>query len=475
MQNNFFCNDCATSYKDFDDFTNHKNNDLVCIKYKDILFYCLKCNYRTKGIYNIDNHICSMIYDLSLLTSQIENKIYKDIIENNLNISLSNKNPETVIKKVDINIQKPIIKKAKKLTIKKRISNNSDFSNKGKAAHSDASEESECDISNIEDIIKNINKNILNVKENRKYASFLKKIKIRQRLLFHKISINEYIKILDDNVKQIEIAIKDKNNWDLKRIQSFISEKMLSPLDIKLLYYSKYEDIIVDGNDIENLNINLSNGTKELTKYNFNTLCDRICNYSIAIYSIPYLFEKFITKDNNVIYVNLKNLDKNPDPFSFYTLNNLDNDKREWKMDCRLDNLCNDLIRTLQPFAIDLFRKIYTTIYHDNIYRKDFSKLYGVLKQEGTQLIKNIIILHNPIYLSNLLRPIIVKNSTHIKQPNDIFKLSSDDINLKNKFKSYKVDNNNIIEILILLFDDPSKEDIEDILNNIELKLLDLA
>ena len=61
------------------------------------------------------------------------------------------------------------------------------------------------------------------------------------------------------------------------------------------------------------------------------------------------------------------------DPFSFYYIQKID-DKIHWQMDCRLLSISNDLRFSCIEYCINLFRKIYNDIFHDNDYRDNFER-----------------------------------------------------------------------------------------------------
>jgi hypothetical protein len=80
-------------------YKNHKTDE-SCQKYKDVLFTCLKCNFSTVGIRNIEEHILLCKFnkkpiqktqDMSeslLCIERTKNKIYRQIIRNNTTIKL---------------------------------------------------------------------------------------------------------------------------------------------------------------------------------------------------------------------------------------------------------------------------------------------------------------------------------------------------------------------------------------------------
>ena len=79
-----------------------------------------------------------------------------------------------------------------------------------------------------------------------------------------------------------------------------------------------------------------------------------------------------ISKFSNVIYVALPKSTKE-DPYSFYRLDNVNsNNKRQWKLDWRLEDISLSLSSSLLNFMIVTFRKIYKDVFLDNDYRDNY-------------------------------------------------------------------------------------------------------
>ena len=161
----------------------------------------------------------------------------------------------------------------------------------------------------------------------------------------------------------------------------------------------------------------------------------------------------------NLVYVPVKNSTE-LDPYSFYYLEQLRNDKRCWKMDCRLEETGNKIISNVKSFLVQIFRKIYLHIFNDNNYRKDYEKIIPAINQELDQLLQNILILSKPISFCNTLRDIVKEIATYIPTEKDKFNLYADDIlqrkryQAKEKFEPY--------DILCDLFDCISTEEAVD-------------
>ena len=120
---NVKCTYCNNIFKNVLNMNNHQKNSKYCKKYKNVIFFCKKCDFCTEGIKEIENHmlICNedlknkininnkinileqKIDELTLYTKNLENIINTEIIKNNVykqilnnNLGLFNSNNETI-------------------------------------------------------------------------------------------------------------------------------------------------------------------------------------------------------------------------------------------------------------------------------------------------------------------------------------------------------------------------------------------
>jgi hypothetical protein len=107
------CEYCYDFFDTEDKLKRHNKNSKTCSKYKNILFTCLKCKFKTQGIKNIDKHIETC----GNKTNEDDNMSYELLSDDE--IILCKKSLESqILKKLDI-----IIKNTKptKNTVKKQI------------------------------------------------------------------------------------------------------------------------------------------------------------------------------------------------------------------------------------------------------------------------------------------------------------------------------------------------------------------
>jgi hypothetical protein len=191
----------------------------------------------------------------------------------------------------------------------------------------------------------------------------------------------------------------------------------------------------------------------------FDEFMRKFYNYGSILFTIKENLERNLFNTygfNNVVYIPLKNSTLN-DPWSFYTLESLSKEKRYWKMDCRLEDLSLNFFNNMKSYLVNIFRKIYSDIYHDNHYRKDYNNS-NITELDCEQLLQNIYILLNPKDFCNFLRQLVVEKATYIPTENDKGDFLSDDRIQKKRFS----DNNekyDVFDLIRLLFDDISSEE----------------
>lgn len=271
---------------------------------------------------------------------------------------------------------------------------------------------------------------------------------------------NEYKKIIEEHVKRLSKIFKDKE-FNERKINSNIF-KSLNSIDTRIILWQSYYTIALEYDHIQNFSSCLDFSVvfpEEYEPFNYDSFFKQFHNYGSVIFSIRDLINKYIFNSYgsfNFIYLQLKS-SADDDPFSFYRLNKiLDDGTILWVMDCRAETLSNNFISDLKPYLIMMFRKIYYDIFHDNNYRPNFSSEAVIAETDCEQLIKNILVLSNPIECCNLFRTLIKENATHKQTKKDKWNMYADDDFQKKRFKkNVKPD---ILDIIKPLFDDISSE-----------------
>ena len=253
---------------------------------------------------------------------------------------------------------------------------------------------------------------------------------------------------------------KKEKEFNERKINSNIL-KSLNSVDTRIILWQSYYTIALEYDHIQNLSSCLDFSVsfpEEYEKFDYDSFFKKFHNYGSVIFSIRDLIKKYLFNSYgsfNFIYLHLiKSSDE--DPFSFYRLHDIREDGRKWVMDCRAETLTNNFISDLKPYLIMMFRKIYYDIFHDNNYRPNFSGEAVIAETDCEQLIKNILVLSNPIECCNLFRTLIKENATHKQTKEDAWSMYADDDFQKKKFKkNVKPD---ILDIIRPLFEDRSSE-----------------
>jgi hypothetical protein len=550
------CKFCFTSFSKEQQLIKHKEGKKYCLEYKDVIFICLKCNYTTKGIKNIDIHKNTCIandnfekmyfktepkntedivkeidnkvellenriklLEQQLLIEKIKNKIYGEIIEQKLNIKLGDIYDEKedslhiyeIEKKGEITIHLHDYLKSKNFQnvvshkTEEKAKNSVPISNiieeqpKPKKQHyrpikideskeifrtpgrqdenilinrtpaiyaekspfifyeDDEDDSIEIDVSKINAKIEDCFKSL---KTSRTYNKILQNIKKYRNELLSVLPIESYIELIDIHNKNIKEIFEAK---EPKKLTSIIASSM-SAIDMRLIFFTDYDKYQLETDDIHRLKKSLvlsANFSDEYKVFDFKKLYNNFYNYSSALFDIKENLTRFIINKNgfnNIIYVPLpKSADTNP--YSFYTLEKITKRHREWNMDCRLETFSNSFIHNIRPFIIQTFRKIYFDVFHDNTYRSEYNIKSQILECDCEQLIRNIMILLDPILFSKIIRNIVKENSIYYPTDTDKFNLRHDDSIQRKKFENYKPDENENLQVIKTIFDDISTED----------------
>lgn len=291
----------------------------------------------------------------------------------------------------------------------------------------------------------------------------------RIKLLF-KLEINKYIDLLKKNITDITQKLIQRG-LDDKRINYLIKNKFLKSFETKFLLQYKFEDVSLTNEDILFLQ------EASVSRYNYNkykifnkeVFINHFLNYTISIFDISDMIQCVIqNKFCNLKYIP-QSRSKIDDPYSFYFLEKIENDKFYWRMDCRLHNISNSIREHVIEYCINLFKNIYYQIFHDYTYRNNFETEKDILQFEGIQLLKNIHTLSCPYSFTKLFQSIIINTKLIDFPDNDRFKLNLkiDDTNQKNMYKDLKQNTDKQAEfskILESIFTELNNNNIDEIL-----------
>ena len=97
------CNKCGFSCINNNTLLNHQKKARYCSKYEDILFVCLLCNFKTKGIKNIEEHKTSCSHTKDILNDITEKSEEKNVVEDEIsNYIFKNSELESKLKNKDV-------------------------------------------------------------------------------------------------------------------------------------------------------------------------------------------------------------------------------------------------------------------------------------------------------------------------------------------------------------------------------------
>ena len=287
-----------------------------------------------------------------------------------------------------------------------------------------------------------IKENLEQIKDSRKYNKILTELKKYKLYLFKFFTIREYQKFIINHISDIQKLFKNRGS-DEKKIKKLLKFKVLDPFESRLLCWDGFENTTIE---IDKINF-IKNcfeikyiGHTEYKTFQISNVLSTLNSYYINIFDITYLLKILLTnyyKLNNIIYLPLKKSDIN-DPYSFYQLEIISDKGRNWRMDCRLEELSSDLQSQLINVICNNFRKIYSNIYKDNVYREDFETISQFFEFEGNILLNNLIIISNTYKLTKIIQKIIIENCTYIPTEKDRFNLYSDDTLQKKNFLKLK-------------------------------------
>lgn len=270
-----------------------------------------------------------------------------------------------------------------------------------------------------------------------------------------------------------------QRTFSKKKVCEFI-ESAFSPLALRLV--EKYEyDITAD--DVTNLRKLLQNTTKACqTKFTvFNMDCTRLHNICVSVLSLHECIERLFynnpSRKYNLIYfqnASKKTQNHLSDPFAFYRLVLVENDgTRKWQLDNRLVNTTSDFVEGMLPFCIEYFKKLYFSIFHDNVYRVNYEEKSSIAQVDCKQLMKTILTLLHPREIRKIFISVVIKNAT-IDAPTakDKMDMTSDDrLFAQELYHQELVNFANVESTFNQMFDTISKVEIENITKTFSLSI----
>lgn len=312
------------------------------------------------------------------------------------------------------------------------------------------------------------------IETSRQYVLKLEEIKEYRKKLLGKIHVFKYIDLIANHNSRLQ-KIADIKNHDKRKTRDIIS-KTLTPLESRLIFFDGYTNSQIDIDDLKKFEVSVSllNNEPNLIPFKHQEFIKHFKTYGMALMDIKDYFEKLICnphKHFNLIYVS------NPkstlaDPYTFYYLDKIDtekNNKKNWKMICRLEDLTNDIIDSTLVFCIQMAKQIYRDVFCDNSYRRDFSSKSAILSSDFMQLFYNLLLLTHPIKFCKTLQTIVINNCGYVPNTDhDKFNLTADDKVQQKKFNSGSLPREHYHHLVQQIFEDIQTEEIDHFLSKFE-------
>jgi hypothetical protein len=484
---------CSICNKSFDSKVKLRLHKKISKHYEDVLFTCLKCQYRSTVLNNLEKHSCIDYehpienYEELQHKLQIEiakNKIYAEIISKNTNILLDEltlekkevlnlcEDSKVLINSKpipDLNIEekrgssyRPV--KHMKIVCERTEKEQQYFINKAKENKLKMLEQ----FSVPKDAYPVFEQDIETLKTSRMYTKVMEHIRNIRWSIIGNMLLSKYIELVYKHIELFKGIFLEKN-YSEKKTRSIISSG-LTAMEQRIISYEGYTETHLDVDDMQKFEISLTLNTifpENYAPFKYVEFYEKFLNYGSVLFSLSDNIERYlinIYESYNVIYLPLPK-SQTDDPFSFYILESVHRNRRKWKMDCRLEELSNGLISNLLPYLISKFRNIFHDVFHDNDYRKDYSQKCQITECDCEQITHTILMLSNPKQMRIKLREIVMKKCTYYPTENDKFNLYGDDSIQRQRLESGK-DETDPVNVIRQLFDNITSEDAVDFYRN---------
>lgn len=457
------CDDIFSSVKNLEKHRKDKRH------YRDVLFTCLRCQYKTTRITHFDEHKCKnnthpfenyeeLLHRLNV--EMAKNEVYQSVVKGN-----DLKEKESHIAHKPLPQQQPEKKGSSYRQVKiielvpEKTEDDIELSLEIAEATRIEMLEQFSDPKDAEEVFKS---SLESLKTSRMYTKTLEHLKVVRFSLIGSMTTEEYKSLVHSHINQIKEIMTEKK-YNEARINKIILS-CLNPIEQRMIFFEGYHTSHIDVDDLQKYNISLSLNTKfdmEFVPFISSKFYDKFLNYGTVLFPILDNVVKYIAnvyEFYNVIYLPLPKSSKE-DPFSFYILESVYKGKRKWRMDCRLEELMNGLVTNIQPYLISIFRRIYYDLFHHNDYHRDYMTKNQILECDCEQLVQNILLLSDSKKLSMKLRKTIVENCTYQPTENDKFNLYGDDVMQRQRMEKIDTD---LVEVVKLLFDEISSEEAVD-------------
>jgi hypothetical protein len=259
------------------------------------------------------------------------------------------------------------------------------------------------------------------LKEARNYMNILSRIK-QQRISEMQLVMSplEYTSKVLEHIAQTKETLKDKG-WTEKKMLSVI-QKFVSPLEAFITHTQGYEKQIIEIDEITQFRNCCIHAAKNDSVLSIQHFTQFFTSHVLTMYTLAELIEIYVKESSTIIFVPKKKAD-----YTFYSLNEIKDDKKFWKMDCRLEYLTQDLSYCVVQYSKNLFKTIYKECLKTNAYFPDYASRFQILEYQCGQLLQNMFLAMDFVKLNRVFREAVQKHATYTSTINDVFDMSSDE------------------------------------------------
>jgi len=285
-----------------------------------------------------------------------------------------------------------------------------------------------------------------------------KALKVRRQLAHH-VDYEEGMNLVDEHLKNYKMKLGKLTKTKTKSLHS-----SLSPLEMREKGIDGYHEYDLVSWDLKVCRGWIYNRKRSEPPLSLDWVFQPFFTYASVALSVITVLELSLVDDmkgalQSIIYVGDKGV---RDPFAFYTLEKIENGRRSWTMDCRLETLTGEFVHRVRMHLIQRFRDCYMAVFHDNVYRENYRSHSTFCEVDLEQLLMNIKLLFDFNRLCIEVRRMVMKRCYYEPSDIDDFNLTGDDKIQKTRLSKPFQREEKHKEIFNALFDEG---DIDDFLN----------
>ena len=316
----------------------------------------------------------------------------------------------------------------------------------------------EYDVQINQDNIENNLRQLKEAKTTKDCTTILTEIKAQRQFLQLVFSPADYGTFIIEHIDRIKRILSENEvvskKIDAKKMSSLIS-RILTTLEQRIILHTGFQNQTLDTDEISRYRQCLVLSAKHPKTYRTfvgQPFYDYFTNYAMALFSVHDMFELYVANPygfKNLCFSRFGN----DNDYAFYHLEKYDGTTRYWTMDCRLETISVKLAEITRTYCTMLFRKIYKTCFGTNDYVEGYRTKFPVLEFDCEQLLRNILLTVNTSTFGKTLREIVRRNCTINPTANDKFSSQSDNEEQAISFRRYELVDADIVSVIEPLFD----------------------